>query len=383
MKHLKQEAETAKKLGLETEFQDLLTIRDWDGKPNQRGGTVFANQAAFHPTMYLVGVMEWLRKQQNFRSFALTRALSVEDEVLVTMDAKVKKVTVKTEGECTIECDNEIEATNIPLQKLSVVAELDYNRTYMIAIRIPKGSVEDCFIYDSAPEYKYVRITPCDDKDDYLIVGGCDHQVGRESSQGRFEELESWARARFTHTGVIDYKWSGQINELIDSMGFIGKNQGCDNIYIVTGDSGNGLTNGVIAGRLIADEIERKQNPWVKLYSPKRLGSVAKSLPSLVGNAAEINAQYKRLAQSDIKDIEDLAPGEDGVLNPALSKPIAVYKAAEGQVTKISALCPHMKGVVCWNQTEKSFDCPVHGSQFSNNGLCLNGPAKGNLPLAK
>lgn len=383
MQHLKEEAQTAKKFGLETEFQDTLTVRGWDGKPDQRGGTVFANQAAFHPTRYLVGVFEWLRKQQNFRSFALTRALSVEEQGTVSMDSKVRKVTVKTEGGCTIECDNAVEATNIPLQKLSVVAELDYNRTYVIAIRIPKGTVEDCFIYDSAPEYKYVRLTPCDDKDDYLIVGGCDHQVGRESTQGRFDELETWTRERFTKTGAVDYKWSGQINEPIDFMGFIGKNQGCDNIYIATGDSGNGLTHAVIAGRLIADEIEGKENPWAKLYSPKRLGSIAKSLPSLLGNAAEINSQYKRLAQSDIKDIEDLAPGEGGVLNPAMSKPIAVYKGKDGQVTKMSALCPHMKGVVCWNKAENSFDCPVHGSRFSNDGLCLNGPAKENLPLVK
>lgn len=97
---------------------------------------------------------------------------------------------------------------------------------------------------------------------DYLIVGGCDHQVGRESSQGRFDEIENWVRERFTKAGAVDYKWSGQINEPIYFMGFIRKNQGCDNIYIATGDSGNGLTHDVIARRLIADEIEGKDNPW-------------------------------------------------------------------------------------------------------------------------
>lgn len=383
MKHLKDEAETAKKLGLETKFDPELTIKGWDGAIDQRGGTVFSNQAAFHPTKYLVGVLKWLREQQHFRAYSHTRAMSVEEQSSVSTSGNTTKVTVKTEGGNTIQCAIAIEATNIPLQKLSVVAELDYNRTYVIAVRIPKGSVEDCFIYDTAEAYKYIRLTPCDDKDDYLIVGGCDHQVGRETTQGRFEELEGWVRERFSQAGAVDYKWSGQINEPIDFMAFIGKNQGCENIYIATGDSGNGLTHGVIAGRLIADEIEGKANPWVKLYSPKRLGSIAKSLPSLLGNAAEINSQYKRLAQSDIKDIEDLVPGSGGVLNPALSKPTAVYKDENGKVTQMSALCPHMKGVVCWNQAEKSFDCPVHGSRFSEYGLCLNGPAKGNLPPVK
>ena len=383
MNHLKEEAETAKKLGLDAEFKPELTVRGWDGKPDQRGGTVFANQATFHPTQYLVGLLNWLRERQNFRCYARTRVMAVDEQSRVSMKGNTTSVTIKTEDGHTIGCNNAVEATNIPLQKLSVVAELDYNRTYAIAIRVPKGSVEDCLLYDTAEAYKYVRLTPCDEKDDYMIVGGCDHEVGRANSEGRFEELEAWVRERFTKAGAVDYKWSGQINEPIDFMAFIGKNQGCQNTYIATGDSGNGLTHGVIAGRLIADEIEGKENPWSKLYSPKRIGTIAKSLPALAGNVIAINSQYKRLAQSDISDIEDLAPGQGGVLNPALSKPVAIYKAEDGTVTKMSALCPHMKGVVCWNPTEKSFDCPVHGSRFAKDGTCLNGPAKGSMPLVK
>ena len=64
------------------------------------------------------------------------------------------------------------------------------------------------------------------------------------------------------------------------------------------------------------------------------------------------------------------------------SKPLAVYKDENGNVQKMSALCPHMKGVVCWNQTEKSWDCPVHGSRFSKDGICVDGPAKCNLSPA-
>ncbi|MBE3041081.1 FAD-dependent oxidoreductase, partial [Candidatus Bathyarchaeota archaeon] len=343
MKHLKEEAETAKKLGLDAQFNPELTVRGWDGKVNQRGGAVFANQATFHPTRYLVGILNWLREHHNFRCFARTRVMAVDERSWVSMKGNTTSVTVETEDGRTIGCNNAVEATNIPLQKLSVVAELDYNRTYAIAIRVPKGSVEDCLFYDTAEAYKYARLTPCDEKDDYLVVGGCDHEVGRATSEGRFEELEGWVRERFTKAGAVDYKWSGQINEPIDFMAFIGKNQGCQNTYIATGDSGNGLTHGVIAGRLIADEIEGKENPWSKLYSPKRIGTIAKSLPALAGNVISINSQYKRLAQSDIGDIEDLAPGQGGVLNPLLSKPMAIYKAEDGKVTQMSALCPHMK----------------------------------------
>jgi glycine/D-amino acid oxidase-like deaminating enzyme len=89
---------------------------------------------------------------------------------------------------------------------------------------MPKGSVEDCLLYDTAEEHKYVRLIACDDKDDYLVAGGRDHAVGQEEPTGRFEELETWTRERFTQGGKVDYAWSGQITEPIDYMAFIGKN---------------------------------------------------------------------------------------------------------------------------------------------------------------
>lgn len=379
MQELKEEAALAKQLGLDAEFRPDLTVKGWDGKPDQRGGTVFASQATFHPTLYLAGVLNWLSQQPNFKCFTHTRMLSVEESSTGMLGTGSKVVTVKTEHGRTIECQKAVETTCVPLQKLSVVAEMEYQRTYVVAMRIPKGSMEDCLIYDSAEQYKYVRLTACDDKDDYLVIGGCDHKVGQEAPAGRFEELETWVRERFPQAGSVDYKWSGQIYEPVDYMAFIGRNQGCDNIFIVTGDSGNGLTHGVLASRILADEIEGKANPWAKLYAPNRLGPIAKSLPTMISHDVQVNLQYKRLAKSDITDIEDLAPGSGGVLNPALSKPVAVYKDDDGTVHKMSALCPHMKGVVCWNPAERSFDCPVHGSRFSEKGLCLNGPAKANL----
>jgi len=382
MKELKEEAKLAKELGIEAEFRDDLTIKGWDGKPDQRGGAVFSGQAAFHPTLYLGGILRWLQSQPNFQCFTSTRVMSVEEQNNATGTGN-KTVKIQTEGGSVVQCDHAVEATCIPLQKLSVIVEMEFYRTYSIAIRVPKGSIEDCFMYDSAEEYKYVRLTECDEKDDYMIVGGCDHKVGQDSVSGRFEELETWTRERFTVAGSVDYKWSGQVFEPVDYMAFIGKNQGCDRIYVITGDSGNGLTHGVLAGRLIADEITGQDNPWAKLYSPKRVASIVKSAPSMIAHDLQVNAQYKRIAHSDITDIEDLVPGSGGIMKTGPLTPIAVYKDDDGKVTKMSAFCPHLKGVVCWNPVEKSFDCPIHGSRFSNTGECVIGPAKANLTIVE
>lgn len=159
----------------------------------------------------------------------------------------------------------------------------------------------------------------------------------------------------------------------------IGLNQGNSHIYIQSGDCGNGLTHYVLGAKIIADLITKTPNPWSSVYSPKRLLSIASSLPSMVTHAVQINTQYKRFLQSDIADMEDLAPGTGGVLNGGTGKPVAVYKDGQGNVSTLSALCPHLKGVVCWNQTEQSWDCPIHGSRFAKDGVQVMGPAKAGL----
>lgn len=373
IEELVQEVKKANEIGLKASMRYDYAIRGWDGKVDQRDVAVYENQATFHPTKYLVGVLKWLADQPNFLCYTRTRMMSISEKGLLS-----KGVQVQTEDGHTISCSDAVEATCVPLQKLSVVAEMEYYRTYCIAIRVPKGSIEDCLLYDSADPYMYVRFTACDDKDDYLVIGGCDHKVGQEQEAGRFGTLEQWVRDRFTQAGSVDYKWSGQIFEPIDYMAFIGLNQGQDHVYIVTGDSGNGLTHGVLAGKLIADQIEGVENPWSKLYNPKRLPSLSR-IPAMVAHDVQINTQYKRFLQSDISDIEDLRPGSGGVLNPTAKMPVAVYKDEGGGIHEFSAVCPHLHGVLSWNDTEKSWDCPVHASRFSKDGVCVMGPAKANL----
>ncbi|KAI9811241.1 MAG: hypothetical protein M1827_005573 [Pycnora praestabilis] len=373
MKMLHDNVKKAKELGVPVSYEEGYAIKGWDGLPDQRDVAIFKEQATFHPTMYITGVLRWLAKQPNFECYTHTRMVSIEEKGLLSKDVKITTL----DGHIII-CKDAVEATCIPLQKLSVVAQLEYFRTYCIAVRVPKNSIEDCLINDQADPYMYVRFTACDDDHDYLVIGGCDHKVGQEQETGRFEVLESWVRARFTKAGSVDYRWSGQILESTDLMAFIGLNQGKSHTYIVTGDTGHGLTMGVLAGKLIADEIQGIDNPWSKAYNPKRLPP-ASSLPGMVAHDVQINAQYKRFAQSDIADIEDLAPGTGGVINPITKAPVAVYKYDGGKVHRLSALCPHLQGVVCWNNVEKSWDCPIHGSRFSKDGICVMGPAKAGL----
>lgn len=201
------ECTAANELGLQGHLEKGLAVKGWDGKVDQRDAGVIDRQAAFHPTKYLNGILRWLKQQNNFRCYTHTRVLGINERGVEVLGFGNKDVQITTEGGNTVTCKNAVEATCVPLQKLSVVAQMEFFRTYCIAIRIPKGVMEDVQLYDEADPYKYVRLTNCDDKDDYMIVGGCDHKVGQESAAGRFEELEQWIRDRFTKAGSVDYKW--------------------------------------------------------------------------------------------------------------------------------------------------------------------------------
>ncbi|KAM3418508.1 hypothetical protein BST61_g4487 [Cercospora zeina] len=391
VEELKEEVEKAHGFGIDVKFEQGYKVKGWDGGPDQRDAAVFSDQATFHPTKYLNALLKWLDNQSNFKCYTHTRVSDTQEKGFgIGPIGSKSSVEVKTFEGHAVTAKDVVMATCVPLQKLSVIAEMEYMRTYTVAIKVPKGYVEDVLLYDLAEAYKYIRLTEADAENDYIVIGGCDHKVGQEDPTGRFQELETWVRERFTKAGSVDYAWSGQVFEPADYMAFIGLDPGTQHTWIITGDSGNGLTHGVIAGEILASELEGKTHPWTFLYKPTRVTSLLKSATKILSHDLQINSQYARHLVSDIEDIASLSPGTGGVLNSKTKTPVAVYKEDDSdnnnnnnnnnaKIHKFSALCPHMQGVVCWNPTEKSWDCPVHGSRFSKEGKNLMGPAKGNL----
>ena len=173
------------------------------------------------------------------------------------------------------------------------------------------------------------------------------------------------------------YVWSGQVIEPIDGLAFIGRDPHHVNIYHATGDSGHGLTHGTIAANILTDLIHDKTNKWSKLYDPSRI--TLKSLPTFASEAFNTALQYKEwFAPIEIESEQGLERGSGALLRHGVGK-IACYRDLEGNLHKMSATCPHLGGVVAWNQTEKTWDCPCHGSRFDCEGNVINGPAIENL----
>jgi len=332
----------------------------------------YPRQAQFDPLKYLKGLTKAF-KNLGGEIYNQTRAIEVQGG---------PRAFVKTDEGFEISCEHIVVATNVPINDLVTMhtKEAAY-RTYAIGVRIPVGHVVPSLFWDTAKPYHFVRMHFLPDQEyDVLIIGGEDHRVGQsEHPEKQFQKLKDWTMHRLGISPDVIYQWSGQIIEPIDGLAYIGRNPGDEeNVFIVSGDSGHGITHGTIAGQILRDLIINQENKYTELYSPSRFNW--KCLGTFARENLKGVMQYTDWFSIDEKERkrEDLAPGEGAILSEGVHK-FAVYRDHEGQFHEFSAACPHLKGVVRWNATEQTWDCPLHGSRFSSRGETLNGPALSGL----
>jgi glycine/D-amino acid oxidase-like deaminating enzyme/nitrite reductase/ring-hydroxylating ferredoxin subunit len=371
---LEKEYESTKNVGLTTKM--LNYVPDMNAEAGE-WSIEFPDQGQFHIMKYLKGLADAIIKLGG-KIYTETRA---ED---------INSSGIKANG-FNIMANHIVVATNTPINDWVTMHTKQWPyRTYVIGAKIPKGKLSYSLWWDTgdmdskwvSEPYHYVRVEPLDESFDVLISGGEDHKVGQADTEDipeeeRYLRLAKWTKKRFPDMGEIEYKWSGQVLEPIDSLAFIGKNPGDDNIYIITGDSGNGMTHGTLGGIIITDLIVGRDNPWATLYDPSRI--TLKTTGDFLHEAGNMTAQYVDwISDGDIKEADNLKPGQGGIISSGLKK-IAVYKDENNEIHACSGVCPHLGGVLQWNDDEKSFDCPLHGSRFTVDGKVVNGPAISDL----
>jgi glycine/D-amino acid oxidase-like deaminating enzyme len=227
----------------------------------------FPRQAQLHPMKYLSGLLRAVQDGGG-RTFSNAHVVSIDTG---------KQIRLETSEGCLVTAEALVIATNTPINNMVAIhmKQAAYI-TYVIGAGIPVGSIEPALFWDTLDPYHYVRIhrqsSPQGGDQAFLIVGGEDHKAGQaDDGDARYSRLEAWARDRFRMMGPIAFRWSGQVMESVDGLGFIGRNPGdAANVYIATGDSGMGMTHGTIAGQLITDLIMKRESPWASLYDPSR-----------------------------------------------------------------------------------------------------------------
>lgn len=343
----------------------------------------FPNQAQFHVLKYLAGVAAAI-VHMGGRIHCDTKVSSI---------AGGRPCTVETERKHSITADAVCVCTNGSIADMYTthLKQAPY-RSYAIAAVVPRGSVTPALYWDTCDPYHYVRVQRLDPPEpgalppssqfDALIVGGEDHKTAHADDAGeRWRRLESWMRERWPQAREVVYQWSGQVLEPNDYVAFIGRNpDGAENVYMASGDSGQGMTHGTIAGMLLTDLVLGLSNPWETIYAPNRVSLRAGPMETFAKENADVALRYVKdhVSPGDVSSEDDIPPGEGRLVRHGVHK-VAAYRDDAGRLHRHSAACTHLKCIVAWNSAEKSWDCPCHGSRFDPYGKVLNGPAVTNL----
>lgn len=362
-KDLQKEFEAARRVGVPgVELQPTGGIA---GAPAIR----FPDQARFQPDKYLAGLAKAVLAKGGliYTGQRVTDVTGVDEK-------KKQRAQVTLGNDLKVEADAVVVATNTPApinDWFGIYTKQAAYRTYVVALTIPETAVEDALYWDMADPYHYVRLHR-EGETMLLLVGGEDHRTGQLPTPfAPFTNLEKWTRARFPAAGEVKYRWSGQVQEPADGMPFIGEALTAkDAVYVITGDSGMGLTNGTIGAKIVTDLIAGRSNRYAELYRP---GRKMKNTEWVTENANVVRQYSDYVTRGDEPSADAIKPGEGATVREGLKK-VAVYRDLDGTLHRHSAVCTHLGCIVHWNPVEKTFDCPCHGGRFDPQGKVVMGP---------
>ena len=361
---LKLDAELADRFGFEARFVDAVPLAGV-------AGVRFPGQARVHPRAYLAGLAR-AANHTRLKIFEHSAAEEFCDDPL----------WVRANGH-TVSCADIVIATHNPVVGISNMAGASLSQTklalytsYVIAGRIAKGRLEDASWWDTADPYRYLRLDPHRDFD-VVIFGGEDHKTGQvDDTAACYRRLEQQLRALLPDIEVT-HRWSGQVIETPDGLPYIGETD--PHQYSATGYAGNGMTFGTLAAMMISDAITGAKNPWTDLFDPAR-----KAIGRSSWDYVKENADYPyylvrdRFAAAEARSVRSIKRGEGRIVERAGSK-VAAYRDPAGKLTLRSATCTHLGCIVGWNNAERTWDCPCHGSRFTPDGKVISGPAESPL----
>jgi glycine/D-amino acid oxidase-like deaminating enzyme/nitrite reductase/ring-hydroxylating ferredoxin subunit len=359
------EADAARQAGLDASF-----VTD-TGLPFPVAGAVrVANQAQFHPRRYLLALAEDLVRNGG-RIFERSRAVGLDED---------EPCRVTTEQGATVTARDVVVATHYPVfDRALLFARLQPRRELVVAAVLPDGDDPRGAYLTPESNTRSVRTAPYRDGQRLLIVTGEHFTPGAGEVVPRWERLLAWTRETFPRA-EIGYRWATQDNGTTDRIPFVGPfHPGAEHVYVATGFGGWGMSTGVMAGQLLAASVTGKELPWTGLYDPRRLHPLREAAP-IAKLQAKVARHFvgDRLRSLHTDSVADIPAGSAAVVRVA-GEQCAVYRDDDGTLRAVSARCTHLGCVVHFNDAERAWECPCHGSRFAVDGAVLQGPA--NAPL--
>jgi glycine/D-amino acid oxidase-like deaminating enzyme/nitrite reductase/ring-hydroxylating ferredoxin subunit len=346
------EADAARRVGIGAE------VLDWAPLPFKTSTALrFKHQAQFNPAQYLIGLAH-AAKSAGARIFERTRVTGVEENQ--GWELKV--------GSHALRVENAVLATNLPIAGPVPYDERTRPRSHVaMAFRVASdAAIDGMFIGIDKPTHSFRMGRDQDGL--LLVVLGSKFDTGQEQDVAKhFLVLEEWTRKNLD-VGEVAWRWVNEDYDTDDRVPFAGGLAQAPGLYIATGFNAWGISNGTAAGILIAEQILGRTPDWASVYDPER------KAPKGFNKGGD--------SQSLVHSLDDIEPRGGGVMNLGQGK-IAVWKGDDGAPHAISASCTHKGCIVTWNNADRTWDCPCHGSVFSSKGSVIHGPAVEPLPPRK
>lgn len=299
---------------------------------------------------------------------------------------KTRVVGIKEEKEgCLLNTDtghqiaakNVVIATHTPTGIHAVQLFTAPYRSYVVATHLKDNKYPEGHFWDlDHPHHATCTHGVSSSKPDLLLVAGSHHKTGQDPNMlSHYKDLENFLYQNFSIEKVA-YQWSAQHYHSADDVPYIGlASRFAKHTYMATGYFADGLVYGTVAGIIMSDLIIRKDNTWSKVYNSTRFTPLA-STPFLIKEDGNVFLQYyKDFPKSQTHDFADLKAGQGKVMEIDREK-WGVYRDDYQKLHIVSAVCTHMKCIVNWNNAEKTWDCPCHGSRFTTEGNVIEGPAR-------
>lgn len=323
----------------------------------------FADQAELHPIAYLDGLADALLAAGG-ELYEHTRAVDLVEGL---------PCRVRTEHGAVVSADHAIIATHVPFTDRGLFfARTHAERSYVVAAEVDEDAPADMYLSTEKPAHS-IRVHRLADGRRFLLVGGEGHKTGQADEVACFGRLAAYARARF---GVsrIDYHWAAHDNVPLDSVPYVGRlHPGTRNVLVATGYRKWGLAAGTAAAELLADLVSGRANRWARLFDPSRVRARA-SVTSFVKENTNVGLHFFADRLRNRGSADDLGRDAGRVVGDGL-KQRALYRDQDGDLHALSARCTHLGCIVAWNDAERTWDCPCHGSRFAATGEVLQGPA--------
>lgn len=336
------------------------------GLPFRIAGAIrVEEQAQFHPRKYLLGLLD---------DFTSRGGLVFEQSRIVGLD-EGEPCKVTAENGATITAQDVVVASHYPVfDRAGMFARLEPHRDLVVAATIPEDDDPRGTYITTENNTRSVRTAPYADGQRLLIITGEQFTPGSADVTERFERLVSWTQERFPRAEVV-YRWATQDNATTDKVPFVGPfHPRAKHVYVATGFAGWGMTNGVMAGRLLSGLITGDRLPWTDLYDPRRMEPLKEAMPMLKLQAKVAKHFIGDRLTSHVDSVDDIAPGS-GAVARVRGERCAVYRDTDGGLQAVSATCTHLGCIVHFNDAETAWECPCHGSRFGVDGSVLQGPA--------